>query len=119
MDNIFKNAYFGKPYKTRDGRKAIYIEFFENSAHIIVHRLISEGPYGKRYVNIMQNGNVFPFREDKDDIVSEWKESISEEELDELARADADKYCIPNTSEWNTRYTAFKVGCHLIMEEQL
>ena len=22
--NIFENAYFGKPYKTRDGRKAIY-----------------------------------------------------------------------------------------------
>ena len=25
MNNMFKNAYFGKVYKTRDGRKAIYI----------------------------------------------------------------------------------------------
>ena len=25
MNNMFKNAYFGKAYKTRDGRKAIYI----------------------------------------------------------------------------------------------
>lgn len=25
MNNIFKNAYFGKAYKTRYGRKAVYI----------------------------------------------------------------------------------------------
>lgn len=25
MENIFENAYFGKPYKTRNGRKAIYL----------------------------------------------------------------------------------------------
>lgn len=28
MKNIFKNAYFGKPYKTRDGRKVIYSHTF-------------------------------------------------------------------------------------------
>ena len=26
MKNIFENAYFGKPYKTRDGRKAILLD---------------------------------------------------------------------------------------------
>lgn len=117
MENIFKNAYFCKPYKTRDGRKAFYIHHYKDSESDDMYYLIIDGSV-VTYV-WGADGKIAPnYNNDGLDIVSEWQ-PISEEELDELARADADKYCIPNTSEWNTRYTAFKAGCHLIMEEQL
>ena len=41
MKNIFENAYFGKPYKTRDGRKAIYhycIKGKPNEHYLIVDK---------------------------------------------------------------------------------
>lgn len=85
INDIFKNAFLGKAYKTRDGRKAIYCESNENSSHTVIHRLMSKGPFGLRFVNTLSNGNIFPFRMDKNDIVSEWKEEVNEEELDKLA----------------------------------
>lgn len=38
MNNIFNNAYFGKAYKTRDGRKALYI-----SCGVFEHYLAIKG----------------------------------------------------------------------------
>lgn len=72
--DIFKNAYFGKLYKTRDGRKAIYIGG---------HRCVIEN----------NNNCFFSFRSNGmhegyatgTDIVSDWQEEINEEELDKLA----------------------------------
>lgn len=40
MKNIFDNAYFGKTYKTIDGRKAIYFCHTERNKW---HELIVEG----------------------------------------------------------------------------
>lgn len=94
-NNIFENAFLGKAYKTRDDRKAIYCESYENSSHTVIHRLLSKGPFGFRLVNTLSNGNIFSFRMDKDDIVSEWKEEVNEEELDKLAMTAYAKSEIP------------------------
>lgn len=87
--NIFENAYFGKPYKTRDGRKAIY------NYHSIggYHDIIIDGEGMSYHFADHTNGIIRlprPSEIDPDvdyscpiDIVSEW--TISEEELDELA----------------------------------
>lgn len=37
--NLFKEVYFGKPYKTRDGRKALYCHRLTSN----IHALIVEG----------------------------------------------------------------------------
>lgn len=79
MANIFENAYFGKSYKTRDGRKAIYsycIKGKSNEHYLIVdgnHSLL--GGYG-------DNGiiNACGYHNSNLDIVSEWQEPINEKE---------------------------------------
>lgn len=83
MKNIFENAYFGKAYKTRDGRKAIYIkECFFCSTDVL---LSYEGSSALHRVT--ENGQYWatPNSNSPDDIVSEWHEEINEEELDNLA----------------------------------
>lgn len=67
MSNIFKNAYFGKAYKTREGKKRIYIAPCEGGE---MHKLLDtyhnieylhkNGQYAERY--------PLPC-----DVVSEWK----------------------------------------------
>lgn len=34
--NLFKEVYFGKPYKTRDGKKALYCYKFTNNSHALI-----------------------------------------------------------------------------------
>ena len=71
MINIFENAYFGKAYKTRDGRKAIYnycIKGKPNEHYLIVDRNSSLlGGYD-------DNGiiNVCGYCNPNLNIVSEW-----------------------------------------------
>lgn len=84
MNNLFKDAYFGKMYMTRDGRKAIY--FFQNGTSKW-HDLIVEGerislPYQDSGLAV---GKHLKNPEWPEDIVSEWEESINEEDLDKLA----------------------------------
>lgn len=75
MNNIFEGAYFGKPYKTRDGRKAIYINIgnsVKGKSHYLV---IEDNPWGLEPYNacgfIEDETN---FSNDSRDIVSEWIE---------------------------------------------
>ena len=72
--NIFKDAFFGKPYKTRDGRKAIYLYKFDSHEHAI----FVEGDEETEYVR--DDGLPYDWDDsymdssyytDKD-IVSEW-----------------------------------------------
>lgn len=77
MENIFKNAYFGKEYKTRDDRKAIYIE---KDVDLPGSYLKIEGKGGLFYIG--RDGYYLKDKESPWDIVSEWQEEISEEELD-------------------------------------
>lgn len=90
MKNIFENACFGKQYKTRDGSKAIFIcQRTDNSLWDLNHpyACVVEG-LGER--NYFPNGQLYIGENfvTENDIVSEWKEPINEEELDELADAE-------------------------------
>lgn len=80
MNNIFENAYFGKPYKTRDGRKARFvINMGEHYGH--PYRLVIEG--ADNFFNYDEYGMMTNIERNYD-IVSEW--TIDEEELDRLAK---------------------------------
>ena len=78
MNNIFENAYFGKAYKTRIGRKAIYIKNL--SDYTYHHQLVLDNGDIGVYDNFGK-----PYGDNVLDIVSEWHEEINEEKLDELA----------------------------------
>lgn len=72
-NNIFENAYFGKAYKTRDGRKAIFWHNKENFNFC----LLDQG------IHIYNNNGISTYSPDNYiDIVSEWQEEISEEKLE-------------------------------------
>lgn len=72
MANIFENAYFGKSYKTRDGRKAIYsycIKGTPNDHYLIVDKNPSLlGGYGDDGI-----ANACGYHNPNLDIVSEWQ----------------------------------------------
>lgn len=78
--NIFENAYLGKPYKTRDGRKAIFIINMGN--YNFPYRLVIDGD--DSFSNYNEYGRMYS-HELPNDIVSEWQETIelSEEEYKE------------------------------------
>lgn len=81
MSNIFEKAYFGKTYKTRDDKKAIY-HWYDNE-HLHAHHLIIED--GEE-VNCHDDGkNICNDYPTSRDIVSEFEETINEKELAELA----------------------------------
>lgn len=75
--NIFNNAYFGKPYKMRNGNKAIFHRNANNRTwYLICEEIHDRIPYNVDGTS--RGDNCF-------DIVSEWQEEINEEELDKLA----------------------------------
>lgn len=81
MKNIFENAYFGKAYKTRDGRLAIFLRRQEpNSKYYL---LLTKADFDFKRITVNLNGKC-PY-EKNNDIVSKWQESINNEELDRLA----------------------------------
>ena len=71
MTNIFKDAYFGKLYKTRDERRAVFVSFNqyrENTAYLLLE--------GNKSADLLNCDGYYwaDHKETKDDIVSEWKE---------------------------------------------
>lgn len=83
--NLFQSAYFGKAYKTRDGRKALY---FCQPTPNVAHRLFIEGTL--TYTTYNDYGRAW-ITEGPDDIISEWEYEISEEEQDKMAQDFYDK----------------------------
>lgn len=80
MNNIFENAYFGKSYRTRDERRAIYLWSNKKEGH----SLIIDGEKKPHHYN--EQGKWYSYENEKPlDIISEWQEEINEEELDKLA----------------------------------
>ena len=84
MKNIFENAYFGKPYRTRNERKAILLQVhncatlaIDFDSHTVTHDYKMDGT------------SVFNCHDL--DIVGEWKEEINEEELAKNAEKYADE----------------------------
>lgn len=116
MNDIFKNAYFGKPYKTRDGRKAIFIVDMGN--YNFPYRLVIDG--NDSFSNYNEYGRMYS-TELPNDIVSEWQEEINEEKLDKLANNeypdddddDVSLYGIDRTDQRE----AFKTGYRKAMKK--
>ena len=73
MKNIFENAYFGKIYKTRDNRKALYINCSKKSN---IHHLVVENDFMSERAYWEDGHNDFDRNNRKEDIVSEWQEPI-------------------------------------------
>lgn len=66
--DVFKNAEFGKCYKTRDGRKAVFLAKKYGSNSYI---LVIESDFWFAQLEVSLKGKHYP---DKDlDIVSEWE----------------------------------------------
>lgn len=80
MKDIFENAYFSKAYKTKDNHIGIVIEILDDCVCLAFENLGCHY-YHRNGIKISANSNSL----DRMNIVSEWKEEISEEELDELA----------------------------------
>lgn len=82
MNNIFKNAYFGKPYKTRDGRKAHYC-----GKQVLMNICELDG----ELIDFFSDGTYCNSGETSFDIVSEHQEELNEEELNKLATIEGAK----------------------------
>ena len=79
MDNIFENAYFGKAYKTRDGRKAVLITYNQRnkqSPYVCAVSCYFDGSIKSVCHNFYPNGQLHDNSETVNDIVSEWQEPI-------------------------------------------
>lgn len=81
--NIFEHACFGKAYKTRDGRKAI---FHNRKLSRVLGKGITEVFYLiceklDREICCFQDGKERSFVESEIDIVSEWEEGIEEQNM--------------------------------------
>lgn len=78
MKNIFKDAYFDKPYRTRDGKKAIYTMMSCGSHWLSVQDTSFTWEYDDSGKLVSE---ICPAM----DIVSEWKEPIDVEKIDMFA----------------------------------
>lgn len=78
MNNIFKNAYFGKAYKTKGDKKAIYTITSCDSHWLAVQDTSFTWEYN-------DNGELVSGIDNAMNIVSEWPEKIDEESLDRKA----------------------------------
>lgn len=103
MKNIFKNAYFGKPYKTRDDKKALYL--FGNGCGVYC---ITENFQNKiRYYHF--NGIPYDFENSKyrgEDIISEWQEQINEKKLNKIAKESFPYFFNDDIDIWEEAYIA-------------
>lgn len=99
MNNIFENTYFGKVFKTRNGRKAIFYKGVFTRARKesnYVTLLLEEsddliqGFHTYKLDGTAHDGHTHL------DIISEWNNPIDEEELDELAMITYPCRCSPD-----------------------
>lgn len=124
MNNIFENAYFGKVYKTRDGRKAIYkatsfIKNYETDTLVQFHKLMVDGgdEDGNDIIAFMNNGKRGTKCQGID-IISEWQEPIEEEKLDKLAiEYGKTIYLEEACCGWEDGAEAFKAGYRAALKQ--
>lgn len=64
--DVFKNADFGKCYKTREGRKAVFLKWQERDCLLLIQR-----DFGFAQLQVSQKGKHYPNK--IWDIVSEWE----------------------------------------------
>lgn len=111
--NIFENAYFGKAYKTRDGRKAIFSRKDGDTFDLETE---------ESYNPVREDGSFLYTKEGYEsscDIISEWHTEIDEQELDKLANSLEVQQLL--TVPWDDCYEecveCFKAGYRKAMEE--
>ena len=66
--DVFKNAEFGKLYKTREGRKAVFLKHKYQSKDCVV---LIEYEFGFAQLEVSNKGKHYPNK--NFDIVSEWE----------------------------------------------
>ena len=69
--DVFKNATFGKLYKTREGSKAVFLRKF-TEGYIKGCLLLIERDFGFAQLEVSDKGKHYPNK--IFDIVSEWEE---------------------------------------------
>lgn len=75
MESIFKDAYFGKPYKAKNGTKMLLMSLYENSAYLYYENPLSKGHFGNYLNQYRLNGICMDKASDDFDIIGEWNES--------------------------------------------
>ena len=87
MENkLFENAYFGKAYKTRDGRKALFLYTTNYNGTTWYDCHVNNETVSFPYMSDgLMVGHRKDFQQWEEDIISEWEEPIDEDELDRLA----------------------------------
>lgn len=112
MENIFENAYFGKLYKTRDGRRAVYLKFLHNNEHhlYVENTGIMDCTQDGLYISMVG-------RLEDLDIISEWQEPIDEDRLDKLAKEYEENYPLDDSAYSYYCYDGFKAGYRKAKED--
>lgn len=64
--NVFKNVEFGKLYKTREGRKAVFLKYMDIGCLLLIQR-----DFGFAQLEVSDKGKHYP--NNIWDIVSEWE----------------------------------------------
>lgn len=115
MKNIFENAYFGKPYKTRDGRKVLFLYYdYETNPHSYNCWVKGVG-----HINYNIIGKPYDYPNDSCtelDIISEWQEEINEKELDKLAEEYVEQIDFVDSTVKYVCKEDFKAGYRKAME---
>lgn len=125
MNDIFKNAYFGKAYRTKDGRKAILLQKTFDYDDITQRGFIVatndwKGIYSSYPIDMDGKMQCWSHQRPEDifvggDIVSEWHEEINEEKLDKMAYDYAD-YNVDEDEDMRKVMCHYKAGYRKAME---
>lgn len=111
MERIFDNVHFGKAYKTRDGRKAIY--FYQNKMSKWHELIVEDENISLSYQdNGLAVGQHLTYPEWSEDIVSEWQENIDAVKLNKMCADYADTIVERKFDEtdWLQIADAFEAG---------
>ena len=102
MENIFENADFGKPYRTRDGRKALYIgDFVNDKISLLTEQngtiwVSIDGHSDYKYNDIVSEWQEEPFGNTSD---AKFKFGEAKLLIDEVERHDLDSAHYPSDEE--------------------
>lgn len=89
MKNIFENVSFGDVFKTRDGKKAVFIGIAEEvvwSKYVFCYVCHIEGLAFGTYYYYNEDGLNFHGVEQDIDIISRWEEPIDDDKLEKIAK---------------------------------
>lgn len=109
MNNIFENAKFGDCFKTRDGRKALYLASTMDNLHFCI-----VDDFSLVIRNYLDSGEETMFERMPMDspynIIEDWHKEINEKKLEELAWDNAGSLEIGRPITINHVVRAYKAG---------